>query len=100
LADSADQTGIVELAMESVAPVGEELRQRLAIQLDDRDATAVDTALLKAFMMGMREGSYDAVEKVVERGASGTGYGGPTVPPAELEEHLPEVDPWAERYGQ
>jgi hypothetical protein len=99
LADSEEPTGIAELATESVAPVGEELRQRLAIQLDDRDGTAIDTALLKAFLMGMREGNSDAVEKLIERGAWGTRFGGPTAPPAELEEQLPELDPWAERYG-
>ena len=67
MADSEDPTGIIELATETIAPVREELRQRLGGEFDERDSLAIETALLKAFISGVREGNTDTAEKVVEQ---------------------------------
>ncbi len=52
--DDEDPSGITELASEEVAPIEQELRQRLVFEVGEQDALAIETALLKAFINGMR----------------------------------------------
>jgi hypothetical protein len=99
-ADSEDPSGITELATEAVAPIEQELRQRLVFEVGEQDALAIETALLKAFINGMRAAAAAAAEPLIEQPGGPAGFGaGPfqAVPP--LESALPWVDPWAARYG-
>ncbi len=99
MTDPDDPTGLIALASSSVAPLQEELRARIAVELDDRDALAVESALLKAFLHGLREGDSETLERVVEQEAELSGYGHRQMPTPQLEQPVPDVDPWAERYG-
>jgi hypothetical protein len=96
MTDSEDPTGIDELATASIAPIEEELRQRLLAELGDRDLLAVETALLKAFMNGMRVANSEATEATIDRAGLATGA---PIAPAELDVPLPPADLWAARYG-
>jgi hypothetical protein len=76
MAEDGDSERIVELASESVAPIEQELRQRLALALTDKESLAIETALLKAFINGMRTGSAETAERVVDGVVQPTGLGG------------------------
>jgi hypothetical protein len=100
MAQTEDPTGVIGLAGEAVAPLGEELRHRLTVEVGERDSLALETALLKAFINGMRTGSSQAAEVEMEQPGIGAGgwrtqIGGVLQPPLEL----PQIDPWAEKYG-
>ena len=101
--DSDDPSGITELASEAVAPIEQELRQRLVFEVGEQDALAIETALLKAFINGMRTAAAAAAETaepLIEQGGGRIGFGAAPIqgiPP--LESALPWVDPWAARYG-
>jgi hypothetical protein len=97
---------IEQLATEAVAPIDEELRQRLGSELTDRDSLALESALLKAFVNGMRAGAGEVAERVIDRSAASAGFGaagfgaGPQPTAGDLDPQLPRLDPWAERYGR
>jgi hypothetical protein len=97
---------IEQLATEAVAPIDEELRQRLGSELTDKDSLALESALLKAFVNGMRAGAGEITERVIDNAAASTGFGaagfgaGPRTTANELDRELPRLDPWAERYGR
>jgi hypothetical protein len=101
-ADSEDSSGILELATEAVAPIEEELRRRLDVEVGERDSLAIETALLKAFFNGMRTAIADAAETAepfIEE-AAGLGFGADPILLKPLPDRsLPWVDPWAARYG-
>jgi hypothetical protein len=101
--DVEDPSGITELASEEVAPIEQELRQRLVVEVGEQDALAIETALLKAFINGMRAAAAAAVasaEPLIEQAGGLTGFGVPPVQSATaFESTLPWVDPWAARYG-
>jgi hypothetical protein len=98
---SEESEALAELASETVAPIKQELLGRLDVQLGDRDALAVESALLKAFLGGMRAGSAEMAESVAEQiPVSEVFRGQPTISPAQPELPLPELDPWAARYGE
>jgi len=101
--DSEDPSGIAELATEAVAPIEQELRGRLAFEVGEQDALAIETALLKAFINGMRAGAAAAAETaepLLERPGGLTGFGaGPAPLVQPLDPPLPWLDPWAARYG-
>jgi len=100
MADSEDPSGIAELATEAVAPIEEELRQRLVAEVGDRDSLAIESALLKAFIDGMRARMAETAESVVERTSAFPTLGSGQLPAAtELDPPLPRIDPWADRYG-
>ncbi|MGO9321443.1 MAG: hypothetical protein ACLQBY_11670 [Solirubrobacteraceae bacterium] len=100
MAESERPSGIVELATEAVAPIEEELRQRLLAEVGDQDSLAIESALLKAFIDGMRARTAETAESVVERTNAFTALGSGQIPPTtELEPALPRIDPWADRYG-
>jgi hypothetical protein len=102
-ADKEDPDGITDLAGEEVAPIEQELRRRLVFEVGEKDALAIETALLKAFINGMRAAAAAAAETaepLIEQGGGLTGFGGPrlrNMQPRDLQ--LPWVDPWAARYG-
>jgi hypothetical protein len=100
--DDNDQTNeIEELAAEAVAPIGQELRQRLAMELDDRAVLAIESALLKSFRNGMRAGATETAERAIDRTSMSTGLGaGQGLSSVELDPELPWIDPFAERYGE
>ncbi len=101
MAEAEDPTGVASLASEAVAPIEEELRQRLLVEVGDRDALAIETALLKAFINGMRAGASEASELVMEQTVTGdTMASNPIALAAELDPPLPWLDPWADRYGR
>jgi hypothetical protein len=99
--DENDETDeIAEMAAEAVAPIGQELRQRLAIELDDRGVLAIESALLKSFRNGMRAGATETAERASEQVGRPVGLGGVQgISPAELDPELPWIDPFADRYG-
>jgi hypothetical protein len=100
MAEDGDSQRIVGLATESVAPIEDELRQRLAMELTDKDLLAIETALLKAFMNGMRTGSAETAERVRDAPAQPGGLSGSPPPIVEqLDPQLPWLDPWADAYG-
>jgi hypothetical protein len=102
MADTEDPTGVAVLASEAVAPIEEELRRRLVAEVGERDALAIETALMKAYINGMRTGSAGASESVLERvdaDAGPTLASNPIELAAELDPQLPWLDPWADRYG-
>lgn len=100
MAEDEDSERVVELASESVAPIEQELRQRLALALTDKESLAIETALLKAFINGMRTGSAETAERVVDGVVPPTGLGGRQEPTIEqLDPQLPWLDPWADSYG-
>ncbi len=99
MADDQDPMGIGQLAMGNVAPIEQELRHRLSAELDERDSLAVESALIKAFIAGMRMGNSLTSEQVVDETAAPARFGVRQIEPSELEEHFPQLDPWAERYG-
>jgi hypothetical protein len=101
--DDEDPSGITELASEEVAPIEQELRQRLVLEVGEQDALAIESALLKAFINGMRAAAAAtaaSAEPLIEQAGGWTGFGAPPVQSAKaLESSLPWVDPWAARYG-
>ncbi len=97
--DDQDPMGIGPLAMGSVAPIEQELRHRLLADLDERDSLAVESALIKAFIGGMRMGNSVISERVVDETGVPGRFGVTQFGPSQLEEKLPELDPWADRYG-
>lgn len=99
--DESGQTDeIAEMAADAVAPIGQELRQRLAIELDDRAVLAIESALLKSFRNGMRAGATETAERAIDQTSMSAGLGaGASLSPVELDPELPWVDPFAERYG-
>jgi hypothetical protein len=100
MAESEDPTGIAELATEAVAPIEEELRQRLVVAVDEQDQLAIETALLKAFINGMRAGAGEATERAMNQTGPPNSLGGrPPISAAQLDPPLPWMDPWAEKYG-
>jgi hypothetical protein len=100
MAEDGDSERIVELASESVAPIEQELRQRLALELTDKDSLAIETALLKAFINGMRTGSAETAERVLDGAGPPSDLSGRQPPTIEqLDPQLPWLDPWADSYG-
>jgi hypothetical protein len=100
MAEDGDSQRIVGLASEAVAPIGEELRQRLAIELTDKQAVAIQTALLKAFINGMRTGSAETAQRIVDASGTPIGLSGRQLPTLEqLDPQMPWLDPWADSYG-
>ncbi|MGA2454749.1 MAG: hypothetical protein ABSG93_14625 [Solirubrobacteraceae bacterium] len=101
MSDSEHQDGVAALAGEAVAPIQEELRQRLVVEVGDRDALAIETALLKAFINGMRAGGAEAAETMIEQTVARTALAsaGQIPTPAQLDQPLPSLDPWAAKYG-
>ena len=101
--DSEDPSGITELATEAVAPIEQELRHRLVLEVGEQDALAIETALLKAFFNGMRAAAAAAAETaepLIEQAGGRTGFGAAPIHGVQpLESALPWVDPWAARYG-
>lgn len=96
-----ESSDIAELASETVAPIEQELRQRLTVALRERDALAVESALLKAFLCGMQEASAQAAEAAIDQVDRTRGVGGELMArPASLNTRLPRLDPWAARYGE
>jgi hypothetical protein len=98
--DDNDQTNEIEqLAAEAVAPIGQELRQRLAMELDDRAVLAIESALLKSFHNGMLAGASETAEQAVDQTSISTALAGlRALNPAELALEVPWIDPFAERY--
>jgi hypothetical protein len=97
-----DSDKIAELAAEAVAPIEQELRARLALELSDSGLLAIETALLKAFINGMRTAAGEATELAVDldqTGFSATFGGLRTRSAAQLDPELPWLDPWADKYG-
>jgi hypothetical protein len=98
-----DPSGITELASEEVAPIEQELRQRLVCEVGEQDAVAIETALLKAFINGMRAAAAAtaaSAEPLIEQAGGWTGFGAQPVQSVKpLEASLPWLDPWAARYG-
>lgn len=100
MAEHEELKGIAELATEAVAPIEQELRQRLVVSVSDRDSLAIEAALLKAFINGMHTAAAGAAEAVIEQTGALTTFGGRPIPAAaELDPPLPSMDPWADRYG-
>ncbi len=100
MAQEEDPTGVGALASEAVAPIEEELRQRLLVEVSDRDALAIETALLKAFINGMRAGAAGTSESMTEQILTGGTMASNPIPlVAEIDPQLPWLDPWADRYG-
>jgi hypothetical protein len=99
--DRNDETDeIEELAAQSVGPIGDELRQRLAIELDDRAVLAIESALLKSFCNGMRAGAAETAERAIDQSGIPAGLGGGrALSLAQLDPELPWIDPFADRYG-
>ncbi len=98
-----DSDRIAELAGEAVAPIEQELRARLALELSDSGVLAIETALLKAFLNGMRTGAGEATELAVDLDQTGFAatFGGlRTTSAAQLDPELPWLDPWADKYGE
>jgi hypothetical protein len=99
MTERESSSGVVELATQAVAPIEEELRRRLTTDVGERDALAIETALLKAFMNGVSTGSTEAADLLIESaGAFGT-HGSEQLTAAQLDQPQPRIDPWAERYG-
>jgi hypothetical protein len=100
--ENDEPSQIAELATEAVAPIEQELRRRLDVELGERDVLAVETALLKAFLGGMGAGLAEAAETALERGPMAGRLGGERLPAnVALEQpQLPHLDPWAQRYGE
>jgi hypothetical protein len=96
-----DETSDIEqMAADAVEPIGEELRRRLALELDDRGVLAIESALLKSFLNGMRAGASETTDRAMDQTGMMTGLGGlRRLGPAELDPELPWLDPFAERYG-
>jgi len=98
--DSEDANGVLDLATAAVAPIEQELKHRLAVDVDERDALAIETALLKAFLNGLSTGSADAAEMLSERADTVSALrGAQLTPTAQFDQPLPRIDPWAERYA-
>jgi hypothetical protein len=97
-----DETeGIEELAAQAVAPIEQELRKRLALELDDRAVLAIESALLKSFVNGMRAGATTTeTAETADQGIVTVGFINPVLPNLPpVDPELPWMDPWAERYG-
>lgn len=99
---SEDTNPIAALAEETVAPIKEELYGRLTVRVGERDALAVESALLKAFLVGMQAGEAETAgsEAAFELDQSTGHYGEQSVLPAQLDLPVPQLDPWAARYGR
>jgi hypothetical protein len=96
-----DETdAIEELATQAVAPIEQELRKRLALELDDSAVLAIETALLKSFVNGMRSGAAETAELTLEHENASARFSNPApLSPPSVDADLPWMDPWAERYG-
>ena len=94
--------GLAELAAEEVAPIAQELRARLTVELGERDALAAQSALLKAFVAGMSAAlAEQPPEPVIDEGIGFRALGAVPLETALARaraEELPHPDPWAERY--
>jgi hypothetical protein len=100
MSTSDDLSGISELAASAIAPIEQELRHRLLVEVGEQDLLAIESALLKAFINGMRSGNAGAAETVVEQtGAFNMLSGGGMASPPQFDRPLPELDPWAERHA-
>jgi len=102
MSTSEDADPIADLAGDSVAPIGEELRKRLTARLGERDTLAVESALLKAFLVGLQAGVAESAESesALERvDLSISRHGEQVVLPSEMNLEVPQLDPWADRYG-
>jgi hypothetical protein len=102
MVDGEGTNNIVELVMEAVGPIEQELRGRLDAELDERDVLAIESALLKAFIGGMRTILAEQAELAVDQGPTVFGFRRrPFDASAVLdEERLPTLDPWAQRHEQ
>jgi hypothetical protein len=97
---------IADLARESIAPIEQELRHRLLAEVGEGDLLAIESALLKAFLNGMRTRASETAQRVIDESGVATSFG-PTSPggahqiltAAELDPPLPWLDPWADRQG-
>jgi hypothetical protein len=94
-----DVSDVIELATGAVAPIEHELRRRLTVAIDERDALAIESALLKAFVNGFSAGSTEATETQIEQtGAVTADWGEQGAIPLQSPLDPPRIDPWAERY--
>jgi hypothetical protein len=96
VADNQDPMKINERAMEIVAPIAKEMRDRLLVAPGDQDVLAITTALLKAFVTGMHLGTTETTAQVIEQSDSRTHV---TLDGRQLDEQLARFDLWAEKYG-
>ncbi|HTW43802.1 MAG TPA: hypothetical protein VMD79_15960 [Solirubrobacteraceae bacterium] len=96
---SEDADAIAGLASDTVAPIDEELRGRLTVRLGERDRLAVESALLKAFLVGMQAGVAESAESESALEQAVSSHGEQVLLPAELSVALPQLDPWADRFG-
>jgi hypothetical protein len=100
MAEGDESGGLTELAMETVAPIEQELRRRVTVELGERDIVAIESALLKAFLSGMQAGAAETADAAVEQDGMMQGRrGGAVLNLASLDLPLPRLDPWAARYG-
>jgi hypothetical protein len=100
MASGEDPNAVIGLATEAVAPVEQELRRRLTVPVNDRDALAIEAALLKAYVKGLATASSEAAELQIEQaGQVTTLWGEQPVSPPQPPQELPRLDPWAEKYG-
>lgn len=95
---SETSRAVADLASEAIGPLEQELRERVSLDLGDRDLLAIESALLKAFLSGMQAGIGEISESLIDQGTPGRlgaevsgGLVAPTLP-------LPHLDPWASRY--
>jgi hypothetical protein len=95
-----DANELIELAGQAVAPIEEELRGRLTIAVAEKDALAIESALLKAFLNGVGTGSSEAAEMLIDQAGTLEGRRGSAfTAAAALDQPLPRIDPWAEKYA-
>jgi hypothetical protein len=99
MASGGDANAVAGLASEAVAPIEEELRRRLLAEVGEQDALAIETALLKAFINGMRAGGAEVAEASVETSGMFAPDPGQLTGGTGLGEPLPWLDPWADRYA-
>jgi len=100
MTSSENSDSLAELASGAVAPIEQELRGRLDVEIGDRDLLAIESALLKAFVGGMRASLFEAAEAVVDRTGSRDSRGEPYAAAVQLDRPLPWLDPWADRYAE
>ncbi len=95
-----DASGLIELASQAVGPIEEELRRRLTVDVGEKDALAIESALLKAFLGGVSTGSGEAGDLLIdEPGMLNNRARRAYAAAAQLDQPLPRIDPWAERYA-
>ncbi len=95
-----DAGDLIELASQAVAPIEEELRRRLTVEVGEKDALAIESALLKAFLGGVGTGSAEAGDMPIdEPGMLSSAAHRAYAAAAHLDQPLPRIDPWADTYA-